>query len=444
MRNSACLFAAIALALGWAFTPIQAQEHTPDASESAEFSSLEDRAEQVIDLINAKIEPEEVFSDGFLAAISPEQIKGFAKGLVTQYGAALEVERLEPRIGTRAAYEVRFERGIAKGGIAIDPAADYAVSELLFTTVEPIIADGDSIEKVKADLAALPGTVSAYFGPMNGDTPALSLNADTPLGLGSTFKLYVLAALGKEVADGARNWDDIVSLSVKSYPSGMMQDFPQGSPATLYTYASLMMSISDNTATDQLINLLGRERVYKIMLVTDHSNPELSAPLLTTRELFLLKGGVKARLETYAEGTLEERLAILETIETAPPSQAEILAAFSGNPVRIDVEWLSSANDLIRLFKYMRQTADPQTFDIMGINKGIGEEYLTGWTYVGHKGGSEPGVRNLTWLLTDENSIDHVLTLGWNNPDADISTQQLLGFAQRILILAQQMAPAPR
>ena len=161
MRNSACLFAAMALALGSAFTPFQAQEHMPDASESEEFSPLEDRAEQVSDLINAKIEPEEVFSDGFLAAISPEQIKGFAEGLATQYGAALEVERLEPKIGTRAAYEVRFQRGIAKGGIAIDPAADNAVSELLFTTVEPIIADGDSIEKVKADLAALSGPVSA-------------------------------------------------------------------------------------------------------------------------------------------------------------------------------------------------------------------------------------------------------------------------------------------
>lgn len=437
MRWIAAFFCHMAVLSGVYASPLWAQENPAQMTEAEERSPIEMRAVQVVAMINGEVEPEAVLSKAFLKAIPPDQIKQFAQRLVTQYGPALSVERLDPNTGTRSAYEVRFERGIAKGGLATDPSEENRVSELVFRSVEPIASDGDTIQKIKAELDALPGTVSAYFGPLDDNMPALSLNADTPLGLGSTFKFYVLAALGKQVADGERSWDDIVPLSVKSFPSGMMQDYPPGSPHSLHTYASMMISISDNTATDQLIEVLGRDVVYQTMVASAHSTPELSRPFITTRELFLLKGGDKERLEAYADGNLDERTDILASLEDDAPTQEQIFAAFSGPPIRIDVEWLSSANDLLNLFDYMRLTSDPEVFNIMGINKGVGDEYLKAWEYVGHKGGSEPGVRNLTWLLTDANGVDHVLTLGWNNPNAGISTQTLMGFAQRILMLAR-------
>ncbi|NMB11632.1 MAG: serine hydrolase [Firmicutes bacterium] len=42
-----------------------------------------------------------------------------------------------------------------------------------------------------------------------------------------------------------------------SLPSGMLQEWPVGSPITLHTLASLMSSISNNTATNALIDVEG-------------------------------------------------------------------------------------------------------------------------------------------------------------------------------------------
>ena len=44
-----------------------------------------------------------------------------------------------------------------------------------------------------------------------------------------------------------------------SLPSGITQSWPAGSPVTLQTLATLMISISDNTATDTLVTLERRK-----------------------------------------------------------------------------------------------------------------------------------------------------------------------------------------
>ena len=83
----------------------------------------------------------------------------------------------------------------------------------------------------------------------------------------------------------------------------------------------------------------------------------------------------------------------------------------------------------------MRATADPETFNIMSINTALPGTITKDWGYVGYKGGSETGVLNMTWLLTDSDGRDHILTLGWANSEAAVETQKLLLLAQRILSL---------
>jgi hypothetical protein len=71
----------------------------------------------------------------------------------------------------------------------------------------------------------------------------------------------------------------------------------------------------------------------------------------------------------------------------------------------------------------------------MAINPSATPAILANWNYLGFKGGSEPGVINLTWLLTDKAGRDHLLTLGWNNPVAAVDEGKLETIAQRILLL---------
>jgi hypothetical protein len=416
-----------------------AAQDAPVNTEVQELNAIEARANQVVALLNGAKQPEAIFTKGFQAAVSAAQIKALSANLTAQFGPAVEVALLAPRDGIRAALEIRFERGLAKGAIAIDPAEDNRVSELLFTSVDSIAVAGDTPERITAELAALPGTVSALFAPLDGGAPMISVGPQRSLALGSTFKLYVLAALAEDVKAGRRKWIDVVPLTEKSYPSGKLQDWPKGSPVTLHTLASLMISISDNTATDQLIKVLGKARVLKLMRDSGHANPTKNEPFLTTRELFVTKAsdGLISLLRKGRGGD-DVALDAYVTLLNAPdktPSLDEINAAFANGPKALDVEWFAWPTDIAELLAYMRKTADPAAFDIMAINPSATPSIKANWDYVGFKGGSEPGVLNLTWLLRDKDGRDHILTLGWNNPAADVGEGKLEGIAQRILLL---------
>lgn len=409
--------------------PLAAQEQEPVIT-AADQTALEMRARQVVALLNGEIEPEEVMTQAFNAQVPPAQLKAISAAWTAQYGKALSVEELPNPDGTRSSLAIRMERAIGRGGIVIDPGEDNRISELLFQSFELV---GDTPEAIAADLDALPGDVSYWFGPLEGGAPLLASAEDPQMPLGSTFKLYVLAALAREIADGKRSWDDVVTLTdTRSYPSGVMQDWPSQAPVTLHTLASQMISISDNTATDQLIHLLGRDVVAQAMVDSGHSEPALNLPFLTTRELFLLKGGPVSRLATYRRSDAEVREQILDGLDTPALSANEIEAAFLYGPIALDVEWFASAADLANLFGFMRETADPQAFAILAINPSMMASSRPNWSYAGYKGGSEPGVLQLTWLLTDKQGRDHVLVLSWRNEAANVDTSALEAIAQRI------------
>lgn len=427
------LLAIVLASLGLASAPLAAQQ--PPAAAAAEQTALERRSAEIVAVLNGTLKPEAVFTQGFLKAVPAAQLSSLSASLTAQFGPAVEVALLSPRDGTRAALEIRFERGIAKGGIAIAPGEDNRVSELLFNAVEAAGPAGDTPERIATDLAALPGTVNALFGPLDGAAPVISIGADKRLALGSTIKLYVLAALAEDVGAGRRNWDDIIPLTRKSYPSGRLQDWPEGSPLTLHTLVSLMISISDNTATDQLIDVLGKSRILQLMKDSGHSNPGANDPFLTTRELFILKTLDPEVLAGRSARAVLAHPAAEVLVALSHPSLDQINAAFAGGPKALEIEWFASPADLAKLFAHMRRNADPEAFRIMAINKSATSAIMANWDYIGFKGGSEPGVLNLTWLLQDKDGRAHVLTLGWNNPDAVLDEGKLEAIAQRILLL---------
>jgi hypothetical protein len=109
--------------------------------------------------------------------------------------------------------------------------------------------------------------------------------------LGSSFKLYVLGALGRAIESGKDAWSTDLAIQDrwKSLPSGVLQNDPAGTELTLAQYADYMISISDNTAADHLIHFLGRDAVQDQLTRFGNQDPAADTPLLTTRELFALK-----------------------------------------------------------------------------------------------------------------------------------------------------------
>jgi beta-lactamase class A len=434
MKRLAPVLLAPAAALAPLTVPIPLAAQEAVVAEPAEATVLEQRTAQIVDLLNGALAPEQVMAESFLQSIPAEQLKAIGTQLTEQFGRALAVEAIEPVSPTRAAITIRMERALASGGLAIQAQPPGKITELLLQSFTPI---DDSAGKISADLEALPGSAAAWFGPLEGKPVFAFGNPEQSYALGSTFKLYVLSALARAVEEGRLDWDDVVVLGDKSLPSGVLQNWPAGAPLTLHTAATLMISISDNTATDLLIDTVGREAVEAEMRATGHSAPELSTPFLKTVEMFVLKGGDQGA--AYAEADEAGRRAILDRLVTQGVDQAPILDVFSGaTPVLIDsVEWFASMEDELRLMRRLAGLEDDTARQIMAVNTALGDGAREGWRYVGYKGGSEPGVRNLSWLLRDDAGAWHLLALSWNDRETDTDTATLLAIAQRIIALKQ-------
>ncbi|WP_370180130.1 serine hydrolase [Alteriqipengyuania sp.] len=392
------------------------------------------RAADVITLFNTDRDPAEVFADAFLSQVPPEQFAAVTAQLVAQLGDIVGVETVEQTGENGAKITLRFEKALASGPMTLEAAAPYKISGLLLNDIHPIDAGADTLS---ADIEALSGSKAAWFGPIDGDPIFTYGDATKPFALGSTFKLYVLAALSRAVSEGRLAWDQVVTLDQKSFPSGRLQTWPDGSPVTLHTAATLMISISDNTATDLVMKALGREAIEAEMRASGHTLAGKTLPFLTTREMFVIKSSDIG--ESYAAASEAERRAILASLDLEDITEDQFLETFtSGTPVLIeDIEWFASMTDQMGLMRLLAGLPDDTARQIMAVNTALGESDEEGWSYVGYKGGSEAGVLNMSWLLQDESGQWHMLAISQMDPDSEIDTAALLMMAKRILALAE-------
>jgi hypothetical protein len=185
-----------------------------------------------------------------------------------------------------------------------------------------------------------------------------------------------------------------------------------------------MISISDNTATDHLVHTVGRRDVEDAFVRAGHSDPGANVPLLTTRELFLLKWGMpEAQTDAFLAMEPEDRRAYLD-LEVSQLSLDAIQV--TPTPRLIDaLEWFATPPDLCRVMLTLRgqaeQAGESTLLDILSANPGADVSPEV-WPFVGYKGGSEFGVLNLTWLLQRRDGRWFFLVLGLNDTEDVFST----------------------
>lgn len=310
---------------------------------------------------------------------------------------------------TENGYLVRFERGQVPAQIGLN--ARNQIAMLWFQPPETPL----TLEEAIAEIATFPGDASLLIRHNQRDLAAV--NADMPLGVGSAFKLAVLMGLRSAIAAGDASWEQVVTLQPewKSLPSGLLQDWPNGSSLTLETLATLMISISDNTATDSLIHWLGRETI--------EPRSSRNQPFLTTRDFFALKNPANADLlERYRQGSTAQRRQLLPDLATAPLPDAEL---FNGNPIALDVEWQFTTRALCDLM------AQVQDLPLMSVNPGVANPQ--DWQRIAFKGGSEPGILNLTTWLQNQAGDSYCVAATWNDPTQPLNETELTGFYRSVL-----------
>jgi hypothetical protein len=306
--------------------------------------------------------------------------------------------------------------------IAVDAAEPHAIIGL--TVRQNIdLKPAASWDDVENGLRAIAPSVSFLAAEVNaGKCVALaSIEPKKALALGSAFKLYVLYALAKQIAAGKHKWDDSIAIeeAKKSLPSGDMRKEPAGKTFTVKEFAEQMISVSDNTATDHLIAFVGRSAIED---AAGTASPARDVPFLSTRDLFALKVlGSADELRAFAAADVVHKRRLLDAYEQRDISQVPLDEHGWAKPRMIDsIEWFASPEDLCKLMVLLRAQADtPVTSPvgaILSINPGIPDDKKA-FKYVAFKGGSEPGVMNLTWLLRRQSDEKWVfLTVGFNDP----------------------------
>lgn len=396
------------------------------------------RAADAVAVMRGQIDAADVFNAEFLAAVPEAQIRSLADSLVAENGAITGMDEVKPLGPGTAAFTIRFARAKANAVVQIEQAAPYRIAGLRITGVVPT---DDAPSKILADFDALPG--SAGFAVVKlgdaGLTPVLTSRGSRQFAIGSAFKLWVLDALAQDIAEGKRRWDEVVRLDgLRSWPSGQTQNWPQGASVTVETLATLMISISDNTATDALIRLVGRDRMAGAVRASGHSQPDRMLPFLTTLEAFTIKDlpVIGARYAGADEAGQAAELAALQATLKSPHTAG--LAGLSGTekPRMIEtIEWFASPEDVARVFDRLRKRQDGRLREILAVAPAMPAPQRAGFGYAGYKGGSEPGVISLNWLLRSKSGDWYAVAASWNNPDASVDNARFEKLAHRLIVL---------
>ena len=258
--------------------------------------------------------------------------------------------------------------------------------------------------------------------------PVHSIDPATAAPLGSAFKLYVLDALGNAVAAGKVGWNQTLTVTaqVKGLPPGDLQNEPDGTQISVLDTAAKMISVSDNTATDMLINLVGRSAVEAALTATGMASPALDRPFLTTREIFILKlDQWPALAERYSAADEPHRRALLAgTVDRAALPPVAAAGAWT-TPRDVDsLEYFASASDICRAYASLAALARRPGLSPIGQVISLNDDGLqldpAQWKTTWFKGGSEPGVLTLAYLATTRTGRSYVVTVLAENPSQPI------------------------
>jgi beta-lactamase class A len=117
-------------------------------------------------------------------------------------------------------------------------------------------------QQIKNRVASFKGHVSLFAKNLDtGQTYAL--NADERVRTASTIKIAVMVEAFARVAEGRAKWtDEVVLTKEKKYGgSGILYELSDGLHLTLRDAVNLMMLISDNTATNLVLEVLTTDAV---------------------------------------------------------------------------------------------------------------------------------------------------------------------------------------
>lgn len=120
-------------------------------------------------------------------------------------------------------------------------------------------------KEIKKIISQVEGSVCINFYDLNKNN-VFSINGDKKVLSASTIKLLILAELMKKISENKFSLSDTIMIadSMKTGGDGVLKELNTGHHFTLKELATLMIVVSDNQATNILIDFLGMENINQL------------------------------------------------------------------------------------------------------------------------------------------------------------------------------------
>jgi beta-lactamase class A len=187
---------------------------------------------------------------------------------------------------------------------------------------------------IYSEIEALSGKFSGSLGLWahsvdTGETVAV--NADISFPSASTIKLPVLYEVYRQAGEGRFSLSDPLTVKADDVVpgSGVLKDLGEGVTLTVRQMATLMIIVSDNTATNILIDLVGKEQVNAAMDGLGLRNTHLSNKLF--------KGPAGAPFNCASPADLGRLMLLIGDRQVlTPDSCADMMAILGRHPGRAE------------------------------------------------------------------------------------------------------------
>lgn len=116
-------------------------------------------------------------------------------------------------------------------------------------------------KRIEAELKSYDGKMGIYINDFKGNV--IAFNAEEKYETASTIKVYILAALFDEIEKGNKSLKDMLEYKQSHAVdgSGIMSSLEVGTVLSVKNLATLMIIVSDNIATNILIDYLGIDTI---------------------------------------------------------------------------------------------------------------------------------------------------------------------------------------
>jgi hypothetical protein len=263
-----------------------------------------------------------------------------------------------------------------------------------------------------ATLSSAPSLLVGRIGSNGQCTAIAERNATVARATGSVFKMWVLGGVAQSIVNGTLSSTDTLPLVASELAQGgTINNEPLGTLFSVRDLATLMMGISDNTATDLLHQRVGRPLLNQIVADFGMAQPTLLTPLLGISEQFhLFYSFALATSLSYVDGTEAFQAQFLtNSIEPLGPNNG---GPFFHPSLLTDGSWRATPYDVCAAFAALRRMpGGSEAFKLVdgALGAGVAQPNVRGqWDRAWYKGGS---------LASSANNF-HVLVHAWMLEDA--------------------------